>query len=74
MIVTTFFIAKQKLLSEFIDRSPESPGIIHVYASNLHANKRYISTELLNQLVIEENKEMEKYTKKEEYEESKTSR
>jgi CheY-like chemotaxis protein len=65
------FVAKQKLLSEFIDRSPESPGIIHVYASNLHANKRYISTELLNQLVIEENKEMEKYTKKEEYEESK---
>ncbi len=58
------FIAEKKLLSEFIDRSPDSPGIIHVYASNLHANKKFISTELLNQLMPEEDKKMEKFTNK----------
>jgi len=64
------FIAKKKLLSEFIDRSPDSPGIIHVYASNLHANKKFISTELLNRLIPEEDKKMEKFTSKVEYEEN----
>jgi hypothetical protein len=58
------FIAEKKLLSEFIDRSPDSPGIIHVYASNLHANKKFISIELLNQLIPEEDKKMEKFTDK----------
>jgi len=58
------FIAEKKLLSEFIDRSPDSPGIIHVYASNLHANKKFISTELLNQLIPEEDKKLEQFTDK----------
>jgi len=67
------FIAKKKLLSEFIDRSPDSPGIIHVYASNLHANKKFISTELLNQLIPAEDKKMEEFIQKVEYEENKPS-
>jgi len=68
------FIAEKKLLSEFIDRSPDSPGIIHVYASNLHANKKFISTELLNQLVPEEDKVMKNFTEKVEYEENEPSK
>ena len=67
------FIAKKKMLCEFIDRSPDSPGIIHVYASNLHANKRFISTELLNQLVPEEDKVMKSFIDKVEYEEGESS-
>lgn len=60
-------IGKGKLLSEFLDRSPDAPGIIHLYASNLDANKRHILPEVLEQLLIEENKEMEEYTTKVEY-------
>lgn len=61
------FIAKGKLLSEFLDRSTDDPGIIHLYASNLHANKRHILPEILDQLTQEEDEEMKKYTTKAEY-------
>jgi hypothetical protein len=33
-------IAKKKQLSEFWDRSPDDPGIVHLYAANLRANKK----------------------------------
>ena len=61
------FIAKGKLLSEFLDRSTDDPGIIHLYASNLHANKRHILPEVLEQLAQEEDEEMKNYTSKAEY-------
>ena len=64
------FISKEKSLSEFLDRSPDSPGIVHVYASNLHANKRYILPELLEQLVSEEDEEMQKHVSRSEYPEN----
>jgi hypothetical protein len=35
-------IAKKKQLSEFWDRSPDDPGIVHLYAANLRANKKHI--------------------------------
>ena len=60
-------IGKGKLLSEFLDRSPDAPGVIHLYASNLDANKKHILPEVLEQLVIEEDKEMEIYATKAEY-------
>lgn len=31
----------RKELSEFLDRSTDDPGIIHLYESNLHASKRH---------------------------------
>lgn len=61
------FIAKGKKLSEFLDRSADDPGIIHLYASNLHASKRHILPEILDQLVQEEDNEMKGYTMKAEY-------
>ncbi len=61
------FIAKRKQLSEFLDRSTDDPGIIHVYASNLRSSKRHILPEVLEQLVKEEDEDMEKYTMKAEY-------
>jgi CheY-like chemotaxis protein len=61
------FIAKGKKLSEFLDRSPDDPGIIHLYASNLHANKRHILPEVLEQLSQEENEDLKSYTTKAEY-------
>lgn len=67
------FIAKGKKLSEFLDRSTDDPGIIHLYESNLHANKRHILPELLEQLVQKEDKEMNEYTTKAEYPENSVS-
>lgn len=61
------FIAKRKLLSEFLDRSTDEPGIIHLYASNLHASKRHILPEVLEQLAQEEDEIMKDYTTKAEY-------
>lgn len=58
------FIAKGKLLSEFLDRSPDDPGIIHLYAANLKANKRHIWPELLDKLTKKEDEEMKIYTEK----------
>ncbi len=63
------FIAKRKQLSEFLDRSTDDPGIIHVYASNLHSSKRHILPDVLDQLVKEEDEDMKKYTAKAEYQE-----
>lgn len=60
-------IAKGKLLSEFLDRSPDDPGIIHLYAANLNASKRHILPEVLDQLIQEDDKELVKYTTKAEY-------
>jgi hypothetical protein len=60
-------IAKKKQLSEFLDRSPDDPGIVHLYAANLRANKKHILPEILRQLVKEEDEAMEKYTVKTEY-------
>ncbi|WP_428634412.1 response regulator [Sedimenticola sp.] len=61
------FIGEEKGLSEFLDRNPESPGIIHVYAHNLYATKRYITTTLLSQLMETEDSVMEKFTEIEEF-------
>lgn len=61
------FISKGKRLSEFLDRSKDDPGIIHLYVSNLHANKRHILPEMLEQLAQEEDEEMKTYTTKAEY-------
>ncbi len=67
------FVAKGKLLSEFLDRSTDDPGIIHVYASNLHASKRHILPEVLEQLAQKEDEEMKNYTAKAEYPEKENS-
>lgn len=64
------FIAKGKKLSEFLDRSTEDPGIIHLYESNLYASKRHILPEILEQLAQDEDKEMKVYTVKAEYPEN----
>jgi CheY-like chemotaxis protein len=61
------FVGEGKELSEFLDRNPENPGIIHVYANNLHATKRHITPSLLSQLQEEENAEMTLYTARTEY-------
>lgn len=61
------FIAKRKLLSEFLDRSTDDPGIIHLYASNLHASKRHILPDILEALIQEEDNAMKDYTMKAEY-------
>jgi CheY-like chemotaxis protein len=61
------FIAKKKQLSEFLDRSTDDPGIIHVYASNLRSSKRHLLPEVLEQMVKEEDEDMKKYTAKAEY-------
>lgn len=61
------FIAKRKQLSEFLDRSTDDPGIIHVYASNLRSSKRHLLPEILEQLVKEEDEDMKNYTTKAEY-------
>lgn len=61
------FIAKRKLLSEFLDRATDDPGIIHLYASNLHASKRHILPEILEALIREEDNDMKDYTTKAEY-------
>lgn len=66
------FIAKGKLLSEFLDRSSEEPGIIHLYAANLKANKRHIWPEMLNQLTEKEDEDMRNYTMKAEFAEPDT--
>ncbi len=65
------FIGEGKGLSEFIDRNPEDPGIIHVYAHNLHATKRHITTMLLSQLMETEDTVMEKFTEIEEFQKPK---
>jgi len=61
------FIAKGKKLSEFLDRSTDDPGIIHVYESNLHASKKHILPEVLEQLMQQEDEEMKGYATKAEY-------
>jgi len=61
------FVAKGKLLSEFLDRSVEDPGIIHLYALNLHANKRHILPETFEELEKQENEELEEYTARADY-------
>ena len=61
------FIAKGKLLSEFLDRSPEDPGIVHLYAANLQANKRHIWPERLEELAEKEDKELEECNEKAEF-------
>lgn len=64
------FIAKGKLVSEFLDRSPDDPGIVHLYAANLKANKRHIWPERLDELAAEEDREMEACNEKAEYPDS----
>ena len=64
------FIAKGKLLSEFLDCSPDDPGIIHLYATNLKANKRHIWPEMLDKLVGKEDEDMKSYTAKAEFAET----
>ncbi len=66
------FIAKGKLLSEFLDRSPDDPGIIHLYAANLKANKRHIWPEMLDKLTEKEDEDMKNYTAKAEFAETDT--
>ena len=66
------FIAKGKLVSEFLDRTPDDPGIIHLYAANLKANKRHIWPDLLDELAADEDKDMEKRTEKAEFPDSET--
>lgn len=66
------FIAKRKQLSEFLDRSVDDPGIIHIYASTLRSSKRHILPEVLEQLAKKEDEEMERYTTKAEYPEENT--
>ena len=66
------FIAKGKLLSEFLDRSPDDPGIIHLYAANLKANKRHIWPEMLDKLAEKEDEDMKIYTAKAEFAETDT--
>jgi CheY-like chemotaxis protein len=66
------FIAKGKLLSEFLDRSPDDPGIIHLYAANLKANKRHILPEMLDKLTEKEDEDMKNYTEKAEFTETNT--
>ncbi|MDH3976808.1 MAG: response regulator [Deltaproteobacteria bacterium] len=61
------FIAKGKLLSEFLDRSEDDPGIIHLYSSNLHANKKHILPETFQELALLEDEEFRNYTTKSEY-------
>lgn len=61
------FIAHRKQLSEFLDRSTDDPGIIHLYALNLRTSKRHIVPEMLERMVKEEDDEMRKYTTKAEY-------
>ncbi|MEH0019654.1 MAG: hypothetical protein V6Z89_08375 [Desulfobacter sp.] len=56
--------------AEAIDRSPEDPGIVHLYAANLKANKRHIWPERLNELAAEEDREMEACNEKAEYPDS----
>jgi CheY-like chemotaxis protein len=68
------FIAKRKQLAEFLDRSTDDPGIIHLYASNLHASKRHILPEILDQLVGAEDKDMKDYTTKAEYPEKENTK
>jgi len=65
------FVAKGKLLSEFLDRSVEDPGIIHLYVLNLHANKRHILPETFEELTKHENAELEGYTVRADYPEKK---
>jgi len=65
------FIAKGKLLSEFLDRSPDDPGIIHLYASNLSASKRHITPSFLDELIKGEDEMMENFTIRSEYPEKK---
>lgn len=61
------FIANGKLLSEFLDRNPESPGIIHLYATNLLCNKRHILPEIFAKLAEQEDIELTKYAEKAEF-------
>ncbi len=61
------FIANGKLLSEFLDRNPESPGIIHLYARNLLCNKRHILPEFFAKLAEQEDLELIKYLEKAEF-------
>ena len=58
------FVAKGKMLSEFLDRSEDDPGIIHLYSLNLHANKRHIPPEAFQSLAPLEDEELENYPTK----------
>ncbi len=61
------FVAKGKQLSEFLDRSEDEPGIIHLYSLNLQANKRHIPPETFQQLAPLEDEEFKSYPTKAEY-------
>lgn len=57
----SYDFAKGQILSEFLDRSPDRPGKVHIYQFNLHANQTDLSPEEFETQKKDEDELMEKF-------------
>lgn len=60
----SYDFAQGKILSEFLDRSEETPGNVHLYQYNMHANQKILLPEEMEERIKTENNDMQNYEKK----------